>query len=391
MELELVGTIEIGPHSVEAEICLRQNEDASLQATVHPKESMSPFALDECVLQSASGSSGPALARTRGVIIKCTCAVPDRTTAYEVQLIRTDLQYTTDVEESRLVNVAMALTNIPLFRRNIGHYLNLAGDSVRLQAVSEGCTSHVAGFEQMPYCEIDAAERLVEDFCWLCSFASGSLCAIHCLEVTSDDDLVSRSFRAVDTNPDRTFELIQDDIDSEDPTLFVESSMVPYRRESQSYPLPALIHMGVLAKNVDYLEVKCLLMSNFIEMLRYSHATNVMVPAGALHQKQQNFEWTDGRKPHRASLRHIVEDFCTKHRLTGWSGDFIKLRNEIVHTGKVGGTDPLERYLDLHHFCDQVILALLDWDGVGGSYIPINKPSVDDPGVTGTNRIPFVR
>ena len=45
----------------------------------------------------------------------------------------------------------------------------------------------------------------------------------------------------------------------------------------------------------------------------------------------------------------------------------------------------------LHHFCDCVILALLEWDRVGGQYVPANHPSFNGPDKLGMNIINFVR
>lgn len=79
------------------------------------------------------------------------------------------------------------------------------------------------------------------------------------------------------------------------------------------------------------------------------------------------------------------------NNISGWLDDFKDLRNEIIHTGSVSGSDKLNRYFNLHHFCDRVLLGLLGWDQTQGFYIPINCPSVPDPNVIGVNRVRFVR
>lgn len=91
------------------------------------------------------------------------------------------------------------------------------------------------------------------------------------------------------------------------------------------------------------------------------------------------------------SLRERLEQFCKNCNITHWKDDFKILRNEIVHIGTVRDPNAWERYFDLHHFCDSVILALLEWDRVGGRYIPANYPSYNGPAKWGMNIIPFVR
>jgi hypothetical protein len=56
--------------------------------------------------------------------------------------------------------------------------------------------------------------------------------------------------------------------------------------------------------------------------------------------------------------------------------DYTNIRNEIVHQGEVVGNSSIEKnqnYLQLHHFCDRVILTLLNWDQVSGYYIPKHR------------------
>jgi hypothetical protein len=105
--------------------------------------------------------------------------------------------------------------------------------------------------------------------------------------------------------------------------------------------------------------------------LRYNYALNV----GHFTQKRDDFYWADKRTTDKVSFNKIIEDFCQTNNLQGWIHHYTKIRNEIVHQGEVIGNNSMEKiknYLEIHHFCDRVILAILNWDQVSGYYIPIN-------------------
>ena len=53
--------------------------------------------------------------------------------------------------------------------------------------------------------------------------------------------------------------------------------------------------------------------------------------------------------------------------------------------------DLLSQYKLLHHFCDRVILVLLDWDKQAGQYIPYDNPVLMGPQRFGSNIVTFVR
>jgi hypothetical protein len=106
--------------------------------------------------------------------------------------------------------------------------------------------------------------------------------------------------------------------------------------------------------------------------LRYNYALNV----GHFTQTEDDFYWADRRTDKNVSFNAILKDFCQTNNLQRWIYLYTKIRNEIVHQGEVIGNDDEEKiknYLDLHHFCDRVLLAILNWDRVSGHYIPINQ------------------
>jgi hypothetical protein len=103
------------------------------------------------------------------------------------------------------------------------------------------------------------------------------------------------------------------------------------------------------------------------------------------------------------SLADILSDFCADHRLTCWDRAFVRFRNRMFHGLDVPGDTLMDQYwkvMEVAHFCDIVILALLGWDQVGGRYVPCNKPpeivteskTADRRSISvGINLQPFVR
>jgi hypothetical protein len=135
-------------------------------------------------------------------------------------------------------------------------------------------------------------------------------------------------------------------------------------------------------------------MAVFLEIMRYNYALNVGVQAGTFKPRGDNFDWVSGpRTGHQGSFEDILMDLWATMQLTGWRNAFKDWRNDVVHQGSLRGSadDQRRHYLDMHHFCDRVLLALLDWDHAGGDYIPINDHPHPDPKAVGYNWQKFQR
>ena len=106
------------------------------------------------------------------------------------------------------------------------------------------------------------------------------------------------------------------------------------------------------------------------------------------------FYWADKRTNSFISFDEMLTNFCNQKQLHGWVSLFTDIRNAIVHKGVVLGSDFNEQrqnYLKLHHFCDRVILALLNWDQASGYYVPIDCHSKKNANECGINRIKFIK
>jgi len=132
---------------------------------------------------------------------------------------------------------------------------------------------------------------------------------------------------------------------------FIENSYNVFCQKQSDLRLKHLIHLLILARHTDHWQVRVLLLANFLEVTRYDFADMV----GILNK----------------SFNAIWEAFCKHYSLHGWTNRFTKIRNDIVHEGRLKSNRPLYHCLKLQHFCERVILGLLDWHG---SYIPIENP-----------------
>jgi hypothetical protein len=191
---------------------------------------------------------------------------------------------------------------------------------------------------------------------------------------------------------------------------FIEASYAPGMAASKAVPLERLILTLVDIRGEPVVHTQGLLAANFLEIVRYHFARNALVAAGKASQRGDQF-YRVGRKTERSfaqMVKHlfrcgrkrpmgfaeILKEFCRSISLAGWSTDYVKFRNRVVHGDDIVGATLLEQHgkvLEVLHFCDRIILALLDWDRAGGKYIPCVKPDLMTPESYGINVKPFLR
>jgi hypothetical protein len=138
--------------------------------------------------------------------------------------------------------------------------------------------------------------------------------------------------------------------------------------------------LALLARRESIVQVKALIAANALEVLRYHFGHRVLVPTGRAVARDDDLLWPPGsaKANARMSFGEILDAFAGDHGLPHWeSARFKSLRNAVVHTGEVPRANLLEKYkeaIDAVHFVDTAVLALLDWDKVGGKYLPCNQP-----------------
>jgi hypothetical protein len=173
---------------------------------------------------------------------------------------------------------------------------------------------------------------------------------------------------------------------------FIESSYPAAQSVSAVLPLPRLIASTLRMRDEGVVHTKALLAANFLEIVRYHHALNVMVPAGRAEPKNEIFRHPGPGRP--LTFDEIIGDFVRTHGLTRWDAKYTKFRNRIVHEGEIDGATLLDQHaavMEVAHFCDTVVLALLNWDHAGGTYIPCNDWERSTPTTYGINVVPFSR
>ncbi|MFM9267956.1 hypothetical protein [Tychonema sp. BBK16] len=413
-ERELICQLNYGTETVMANVVISQSDDCSVIATITPHQQISLISSNvDCFIESIRNGLSSLLLKTTPVTIS------EQNNQLKAKLGVAELELQNLPQDSDTVSVRMYLTNLHsyFYKNHIKFDINIPGQpQVVLSAHEEGAISNIAEVFQIPYSDLEKIKKLVDSICWLCSFASGRLSAVARMEVLRNKELIYQELTSVDTTLNQGPKVISD---VDDLTLFIEHSYNYYQQIVTTYNLNNLINLGVLAKQTPYIEVKTLLMCNFLEVLRYNYALNIGCPKGDFtRDRKDNFylvtnERRNGRRngrrncsassQQRASFQEILEHFCDKNSLTGWCSSFKDIRDKIVHTGNITGStfqEKIQKYQDLHHFCDRVILALLQWDCAGvrltfpqcdvvsGPYIPINCPPNPESVV---NRVAFTR
>jgi hypothetical protein len=389
----LLCTVEFGGEKFQADIHLEQLDTSTVVAKITPNTLVNALST-ECFMESGPEEQPLRLLRTNASLTSMLhpSGESGMRTEINVRLERAEFKYSPFIDNEDKVSVQFYVTNLPYFQRDKQHIISVSGQEVAFSPFKEGAISNLVEINDVPYSSLEEVKEIISSICWLASFGCGRLSGIARTEVFRNHELVYLDLRSIMTEFKPNIQVIYSDFGSLDITQFILECFDEYRRVRDIYLLNNLIHMSIFAKNTPYRENRALLMSNFLEILRYNYALNVGVPTGWLKLEGIDFIWQTGSKKNKkASFMDILQQFCQENNITAWRGDFKDLRNEIVHTGKIEGTNPLERYFGLHHFCDVVILSLLKWDHQGGRYIPINCPSFNGPNKWGMNIIKFIR
>jgi hypothetical protein len=366
MEINLRCYVELQGERKETEVTLHQEEDGSLfctlsvpQLTIKPKENVSiegipklfPYVLRPATTMYILDDTKLSLLLTNKIL--------------QVDFDNLELDPIYAIKASDEFTLRFYLNNLPFFKSEDKQYdVNISGKTFRFLKSEQGCISTLIEVNNVQYSDLKAIEKIIDDICWLLSFAGGVYSSIARVEACHDDRIAYIKFNSC--KEINKFKPGLQIINDADICKFIEKSYQPYQQNKQNYLLNNLIEVGLRTENIIFIEVKLLLMANFLEVLRYNYALNIAVPRGDMRQQGKNFKWTLTNK--RAEFEPILIDFCNNHNISDWNNDFVDVRNEIVHTGDLS-VDQDTRYRQLHQFCNRVILALLDWDLVGGEYI----------------------
>ena len=252
--------------------------------------------------------------------------------------------------------------------------------------------------EEVQYDQIPQLQETADRLLLLLSFALGGMVRVARRDLSTPDGITLESHLYHIGRPE-PFMLGPIPIDG------------PYRRLAAQYlewchdrlaaaeanfRLRNVLHLLVEARNTAVLELQALTVSLTLEVLRHYFSHAVMVPLGLAKDDGDDVLWPQGA-PHagkRIPFGKVHEALAAHHRLTHWETRFKKMRNEVVHTGRVPGNNVHERrqlIMDVMHYCDAAILAILEWDQANGLYIPCRQPLDPRPGYIGNNTIQFLR
>ncbi|HPV05302.1 MAG TPA: hypothetical protein PLC24_12140 [Myxococcota bacterium] len=169
---------------------------------------------------------------------------------------------------------------------------------------------------------------------------------------------------------------------------------------------PNLLRILAWARNQYVLEFQALNLAGVLELLRYQFANSYLVPAGKAKRDGDKFVKMKSGQPVTTknkrgkeievtwSFAEIHLEMAKEFGLSRWNSRFTNFRNAAVHTGTPPGSDKgaqIENIMEVMHFCDTVVLALLDWDKFNGKYVPCWVGSGAAASVRGYNPITFAR
>jgi hypothetical protein len=365
MEINLRCYVELQGERKETEVTLHQEEDGSLfctlpmpQLTIKPKENVSIEGIPKLFPYLRPATTMYILDDT-----KFSLSLTNKILQVDFDNLELDLIYA--IKASDEFTLRFYLNNLPFFKSEDKQYdVNISGKTFSFLKCEQGCISTLIEVNNVQYSDLKAIEKIIDDIYWLLSFAGGVYSSIARVEACHDDRIAYIKFNSC--KEINKFKPGLQIIDDADICKFIEKSYQPYQQNKQNYLLNNLIEVGLRTENIIFIEVKLLLMANFLEVLRYNYALNIAVPRGDMRQQGKNFKWTVTNK--RAEFEPILIHFCNNHNISDWNNDFVDVRNEIVHTGDLSG-DQATRYRQMYQFCNRVILALLDWDLAEGEYI----------------------
>lgn len=178
---------------------------------------------------------------------------------------------------------------------------------------------------------------------------------------------------------------------------YLENSYPNLTATALVFPMARLITILVDVRGESMVHTQGLLLANFLEIVRYNYARNVLCRQDKATQKGDRFRHV-GQK-NDWSFHEIWADFLKANGIGGWNASYKDFRNALSHGEELAGATLEEQHdLVLHilNFCDRIILALLQWDAVKGGYIPCHLPETTEHDENGVftvklNYVPFAR
>lgn len=228
-----------------------------------------------------------------------------------------------------------------------------------------------------------AIEEEALDIAWLLSFALGRRVSVARVDLFSEDGwLIRSSVSPVQGGPlGLGGPLPLDDIHLRGQFAgYIEKGVAALRTHDATYKLKNALHISTLARAYPLSEAIALLSSNLLEVLRYNFGHNVLVAGGQAQARGDDVCFLPGTNGgRRMSFAELLDSLCRHAGVVGWDAKFKDLRNSIIHQGEVlgaNGRERLENVLELLHFTDRLLLALLDCESAGMSYFRVHRADI---------------
>jgi hypothetical protein len=310
--------------------------------------------------------------------------------------------------KNNIGKIEFYLVNLSFFYfPNANHSVNINGMSLKFEqigdqlAINKYLESNNSSLittkviiENLKNVSLKHLYETMKDISWLCSFATGNLVSIARVDIYDKD----KNIKIIElfesgSNHITNFPIIKV---SNEPGLFmnyINHTIAPFQQHKNTLLLPNLINLLFLAKQATFIELKMLILANFLEVLRFNFADNIAVPNGTYSKHRSDFYRYGQVNGRKKSFEEILKDFCNFNRSTGWLPKYKDMRNEIVHTGKVEGSskNKIRDVAKLQEFCERIILGILDWDTFNGQYLSSSCPEIPSPRRIGLNYIRFKR
>lgn len=247
--------------------------------------------------------------------------------------------------------------------------LHLHKTHLTLEPTEHGFFAHKLTSDNVAVDELDDLVNNLERLATALTLASGILVSCPRLELLTRSTMAELLLRNVRQDL-RTFDRGKLQImayGQQEKRVFIEHCVKMIADNEGKYPVTKLVLAFTAAKHAPNLESRLLLLANFLEILRYHHALNVMIPSGQITLRSDSFYFASNHR--HATFADVLQDFCRTQCLEGWERDFVDLRNGIVHEGNLPTDESEKRFYRMHDFCFRCLMAILQGDAIDTHYV----------------------
>jgi hypothetical protein len=204
-------------------------------------------------------------------------------------------------------------------------------------------------------------KRVIDDICWLLSFASMS--HVVPFRFKFNEEVFTPSVGGVAIYFRPTIEIVNGEITRK----FLESTWSSYRKLKRSRKLPAAIHMLIVSEHpTQPLESKLAMIFIVLENLKGTYAHYKKIPfVKGYFRKIGKVPKSDPSKERRIYFKELLTEMLLDSGMKASLTRVIALRNEIIHFGL--SKKPYDSLIKHHDYCHDLareyLLRLLGFEG----------------------------